>query len=33
MPFVLGWGGERMKSTIGHCIISHMLKKCCRERD
>ena len=23
----------RMKSTIGHCIISHMLKKCCRERD
>lgn len=32
MPFVLGWG-ERMKSTIGHCIISHMLKKCCRERD
>ena len=24
---------KRMKSTIGHCIISHMLKKCCRERD
>ena len=21
------------ESTIGHCIISHMLKICCRERD